>query len=728
MTFLNPAALLGLAAAAIPILLHLLNLRKLRTVEFSTLAFLKEIEKTKMRWLKLRQILLLLVRTALIVFIVLAFARPALRGSALGGIGTHAKTTVALLLDDSFSMLASDEHGSLFSQAKAAALNVFSVLKEGDEIILQKFSEGNPSGTLETPTHNFAAVKSAIEETKVSTSYRPVGDMLQRASVALKGSTNFNKEVYLITDLQKTNFATGEKGTPLSSGGKASLFDRYTKLFLIPIGAKDAENVCVDSVEIKTKIFEKERPISLEVRLRNYGSAPLLNYIASLYFDGARVMQKSVDLPPDGAVSVAFSAVPKRAGFISGYIGTEPDEIDLDNQRFFTVFIPEKVSILFVTESARDITFLNLALTADERSRTFFSIQTIEPSKLLRTPLSRFDVLIFSNVSSFTPDQAERLRQYAAEGGGILLFPGQKIQLKNYNEVLCRALQIPPFAEKITGEPDQAAFLTFENVDFDHPLFIGMFEESARTRKGKRQSIESPQIKTALEYRPGAGGQSVIQLSNGASFLAEYRIERGRILVFSVSATPDWSNFPLKGIFAPLIRRSVSYLSSGVQEPNQYHAGIPTFVTLPAKRMDKSSTVGILHRTPDGEEEILQPLSSEGKIRERKIIVYRTNTPGIHEIFQGNELLSSFAVNVDPRESDLRKLSLEEAKKWLTAQGINREAIHVLLPNEPFENRILQSRFGVELWKYLLFLALICAILEMIIGRGKAERSRSPNA
>src|SRR3989449_10329845 len=109
MVFLNPLVLLGLAAAAIPLILHLLNLRKLRTIEFSTLTFLKELQQTKIRRLKLRQLLLLIVRTLLVVLIILAFARPALRGTILGGIGSEAPSSIVFILDDSFSMMARDE-------------------------------------------------------------------------------------------------------------------------------------------------------------------------------------------------------------------------------------------------------------------------------------------------------------------------------------------------------------------------------------------------------------------------------------------------------------------------------------------------------------------------------------------------------------------------------------------------------------------------------------------
>src|SRR5258708_9095468 len=109
MTFLNPLLLFGLAAVAIPVILHLLNLRKLRTIEFSTLTFLKELQQTKIRRLKLRQLLLLLIRTLLIVCIILAFARPTLRGTILGSIRSHAKSTLGFILHDPVRDTANDQ-------------------------------------------------------------------------------------------------------------------------------------------------------------------------------------------------------------------------------------------------------------------------------------------------------------------------------------------------------------------------------------------------------------------------------------------------------------------------------------------------------------------------------------------------------------------------------------------------------------------------------------------
>ncbi len=87
MTFLHPLALIGLAAAAIPALLHLLERRVPPEAEFPPIRYLSEAERQSARRLKLRHLLLLILRTALIALIVMAAARPLVRSRAAGGEG-----------------------------------------------------------------------------------------------------------------------------------------------------------------------------------------------------------------------------------------------------------------------------------------------------------------------------------------------------------------------------------------------------------------------------------------------------------------------------------------------------------------------------------------------------------------------------------------------------------------------------------------------------------------
>ncbi len=84
MTFLNPLLLLGLFVAAIPLIIHLFNFRRPRRVDFSSLAFLKELQKSTMQRVRIKQLLLLALRMLALACLAMAFARPTLTGALSG--------------------------------------------------------------------------------------------------------------------------------------------------------------------------------------------------------------------------------------------------------------------------------------------------------------------------------------------------------------------------------------------------------------------------------------------------------------------------------------------------------------------------------------------------------------------------------------------------------------------------------------------------------------------
>ena len=107
MQFLNPAILAGLVAALIPLAIHLLHRGRTRPLPFSNLLFLRRLHHSRMRRVRLRQWLVLLLRTLIIALIIGAFARPAYQaGSGWGG--GSAPVSAVLLLDRSFSFTESE--------------------------------------------------------------------------------------------------------------------------------------------------------------------------------------------------------------------------------------------------------------------------------------------------------------------------------------------------------------------------------------------------------------------------------------------------------------------------------------------------------------------------------------------------------------------------------------------------------------------------------------------
>lgn len=731
MTFLNPLVLLGLAAAAIPIIIHLLNLRKLKTVEFSSLRFLKELQRTKMRRLKIRQLLLLILRTLIIIAVVLAFSRPAIKGTIAGSMGSQAKTTIIILLDDSPTMALRNERGVLFAQAKTAVGKLLDLARDGDEIHLVKLSE-IPHRDQFTPGLSLAALKSALEEMTPSQQRTSFRDALGVAARIAGESRNFNREVYLVTDGQATQFPPAG-GAPDTT----DLFDDDVRIFLLETWSEQLDNTAVASVRIRSRILSKDKPAAIEAIVRNVGAAPLRNSVMSVYLDGSRVVQQSLDIAAEGSSIAGVSVIPKRWGALRGSVQLEDDRLEIDNTRYFVVPVPEQVTVLLVGPSDLDTRLPALALTAsnDTTAAGLYTLQQIPESRLSSTDINKFDVLIMCGVKDFSVTEADILSQFVRSGGGLMLFPGRESNISNYNEVLLTRLGIPavqpaivPTTDHASGSDDIRSFLSFDKVDLSHPLFAGMFETAG---KPGSPSVESPRVFSAVSLNAGQNGHAIITLSNGSGFLVEYPVTTGRVLVFSVEAGLTWSDFPVKGLFAPLLHRSVLYLAvpsadgpANDEDAASFIVGQTVRLTLRLKSASDRDAYSIMW--PSGSEERVVPrfLATAG------LATFDLQNPseaGIYELRQRRSgdrddkaapgTLRLFAVNVDPVESDLKRIDNATLATFWEAIGVKEEQIQRIPADARIDAVVTEARFGVELWKYFVILAILLAVAEMIIGR-----------
>ncbi|MDI6767867.1 MAG: BatA and WFA domain-containing protein [Bacteroidota bacterium] len=735
MTFLNPLVLLGLIAAAIPVILHLLNLRKLRTIEFSTLTFLKELQQTKIRRLKLRQILLLITRTLLVIFIILAFARPAMRGTWLGNIGAHAHSSIAIIFDDSFSMMASDEHGVFFKKAKEAAFQVIDLLKEGDEVFFIKLSD-LPKATIDPATHDFDGVRRIVNEAQISMVRRPMEDALRLAAKLLQHSANANREVYIISDMQETLFKhfMGIHPFRSSKSQASSLFNEQTNIFLIQLGSKEASNVAIDSLNVITKILEKDKPVTIFTSIRNHGKAPINNYVISVHLDGVKAAQKNVSVEAGGSTTCEFLVSPKRTGFIRGYIELENDAIEPDNKRYFTLYIPEQISITIISSSEPETQFLLLALTTkDEQGmRSSFNINRVTPQKFPTLNLNNVDILICTNIKVFNSNDAQRIKDFVAKGGGVVLFAEDKLQPANYNSLLLPILGIPPI-ETITEIDDQNHNLSFNKIDFDHPIFSTIFEKEQSGKKQERQTIESPNVFKSIKRQAGKQARTIISLSDGTPFLTEHEIGTGKILFYSIAPILSWSDFPLKGIFVPLIYRSMIYTAPHEFNQSNYITGDDPIIIVQSGSSQKYNFQSSDDKrykiiSPDGLEEFIQPNFQSGVPGSiGKGFSFQSNRltlPGFYDLKSGSNTLSISTVNVDPLEAHTRKISNDNLEKFFAQIGVDKQYLHSLQASEKVQGKILEARFGTELWKLCIGFALFLALIEMLIAKDRNKTAQ----
>lgn len=698
MTFLNPLLLLGLVAAAIPLIIHLFNFRRPKRVDFSTLAFLKELQQTTMQRVRIKQWLLLALRTLAIACLVLAFARPTLTGSLVQRFGGQAPVAAAVVVDNSLSMTVRDQQGEYLSQARNLAAAVIGQMRPGDETWV--LSTADTLTALPDAYRNQAPALDAVAALEARTNATIATRQLVRAAALLDQHRTLNRELYLVSDLQQSTLA-----------------DTFTvdlpddvRVWVIPVGNRPQQNVGLTDVRVLSRIVEAGQPVQVEATVTNYGTEPVAGVVAGLFLEGERVAQASADLSPGVPTTLRFTATPQRRGWLAGQVRIEGDAFEYDNVRYFTLNVPAQRRVLVVRGDGQATAYLEAALSAQvAQGRVAIEVETRPETALAAADLGTFGAVILAGVQTLSSGETAALARYVEAGGGLMVFPGEHQQAQDLNALLT-ALGGGRFGA-ISGTPggDQT-IATFDQVDLEHPLFEGVFEQAPGQQT---PTVERPALYATMDYTPGTGTeQTLIGLTNNAPFLQEIRHANGTVLVLAVAPDLRWSDLPVRGLFLPLLYRSLAYLSaSGAVEGEAFVLGEGDELRL----RGLGGTAPVTLVSPDGE--AFAPL--QRNLVGATLVQAGTElqTPGVYDVKAGEVLLRRIAFNLNLRESDLRTFSRAEAQERLR-QALGHEVTFLDGDNpQRLTEALTAQRTGAEVWNVFLMLALVCLVAEMLVAR-----------
>ncbi len=694
MTFLNPFVLFGLAAAAIPILLHLLNLRKLKTVEFSTLRFLKELQKTSIRKLKTQQIILLILRTLIVIFSVLAFSRPTVK-STLPSIGTHAKSSIIIVLDNSLSMDITDEDGNRFTKAKKLTSEILGALEEGDEMAFIPLSSliRNRKRSF---SRNFAWLKEEIDQCSVNPATVSLNDGLRAAQGLLDASLHVNKEIYILTDLQQQEIHSLELDS-------IKLFDDKTSVFLLPSSESNNsidQNISIDTAIFISRVYAKDKPVELQTKLYNSSASDAKGIIVSVLFNGERVAQRTVDIGAGSNVNISLQGIPHTTGLIKGEIQIENDVLESDNHRYFS----------FIISSAPKVALIGNQLETD-----FISISIAPHASLLKSYSANqsasvhfedFDLLILATTLSQT--EMQRIDAYIQNGGSVLFFPSSTESIAVQQQFFS-GMGLGPIIFQEFSESNPGICIS---ADRQHPILQGVFK-GFNSESGLG---DSPKIIKALCSQ---AGQSIISMQGG-SFLNEMRRGDGKAMYCAVPPSPAWSSFPFTGLMPTIIYRSAQYLSAKEVFTLEKTAGQEAIIVIPTK--SSASSIFTI-KDPNGFESDMQAADLPGGM---SLQFGKPEMTGVYGVFSKDKNpITSLIVNQSSKEGHLIYKNLQESMSALKKRLNHPESLLVLNKNESIANSVAKARIGTELWRFFILLALLCAITEMIVAK-LAGRKASP--
>ena len=680
MQFLNPAVLLGLIAAALPLAIHLLHRGRAQPQPFSDFAFLRQLQQNRMRRLQLRQWLVLLLRTLIIALIVCAFARPTAGGGWGGG---DRPAAVHALLDLSYSTRYQRPSSSLFDQLQRQLGDLLTVLPPRDQVVVQPFAQ--------RPHTPFAGDRDYLAERIAELA--PTQEATDLRAALHAAAQRFNQEsalaaheLFLFTDLAEYNWDQLDDSVPSFAGAH---------VYVASPRAQTRPNAYVERVAAPSWMLAADAKVALQAEIAHSGAGTALD----LFVDGQRVRRHSVDPGAPGTTQVALSFSPRRPGRLSGHVALADDALALDNRRYFTLDLPTSITVLLVGEQPEDAYYARRALGAAALSDPIVKIRTGLFADLDASALAGVDVIVLCNLARLSAAQKAALDEFVADGGGVVLFPAPQSDLGYYNRDLLPGLTPGRFKSRIGAPGNGTNYQVLDEDEPHHRLFNDLLASDE----------DQPRFYAYFAMVPAPDLLPLARFGDGQLAMALAWKEQGRVALAAFPIDPQWNDLHQRGLFAPLLHRLVRELSL----PPDRHATYLVGETVYRRLADVPMETAVEAETPSGERLRLEPERVGGQYLWK---IPQVGEAGIWRLRVSGTEVDAFAVNLDARESALAPVVPEYVRSVFADAEV-----HFLNPGDDLRLAVLGNRHGRELWREFLILALALLLAEQWIARAPRD-------
>ncbi len=680
LTFLNQLFLWALAAAAIPVIVHLLKRNRAVKLQFAAMRFLPPDPNKKLKSQTLKQWLLLLLRIVALAVLALAFARPFIEHQETAAFWRGDQpTAAAILIDNSYSMGA---NGNLLA-ALDKSNELLAAFRPGDQVSVVQF--GETSKVVDSAEADFSAMSSRIaDRIAVSREATDFVQALRTAENILLESPIPQKRIYVISDFQITGWRNVGLGWNVRPGIRVEFFQ---------VGHPEQFNLAIDDVHIERGNTQRRRA-DFRARVRNYSGKTLRTTVA-LTVNGRRQSQRRVKLKANGDEIVTFPRISLPRGYVRGAVSLQgaADVIDCDNSYYFVLHNDDKSEILAVNGEPRgnsdrdELFFLDRALNLPGLGR--YSLSKIAAAGLDGQDLHAYRAVVLANVKDLSRAQIERLYYYVSGGGGLFIALGDQIVPKIFNSLFQR-LSPARLNNRAFAEIDHKNGVVLSAIDFQHAVFRPFAEpgqgdpSSARFFQYFHMSPNKPEFVLAA-------------FDDGSPAVLERKVGAGKVLLLASSLDTEWNNLPIKAIYLPLLYQMMDYIAAVPKGQESFTVGAP--VSLARYRVGPQSQTTLAVETPAAEK-----IAPQGSYFEN------TGEPGIYRVYTGNRRKPAayFAVNVNTSESDLAAAPREDlgAREAQIARG---EASAAALLTGEFDAHQEQAQ---KLWRLALLMVILLLVGE----------------
>jgi len=690
--FSNPALWIGSAALAVPVLIHLLTRRTPRDMVFPTLQFIRSAKANQSSVHRLRHILLLLVRTALVLFILFAFLKPMLmRGAGFGSKDSKAGKSTVILMDASASMGYSTGAVTSLSKAKVAALGILEHHNASDHVNLILMG-AVPQSSFDSLSGNLFPLRKDVRDARLTAEHADINAALAEATRQLESGPAGRKEIYLVSDFQRSNWSSVNFG----------VVSQNIKLIFIPVGPDKAENISITSVAVLPASPTVAEPVEIVCKISNYSDrsreVPL-----ELMFEDGEVLSQQVLLAPRMTAAASFRLRVNKSGRYEGRLSIPDDGLVVDNRRFFTFDVTRAINILLVSDDAAGKAksgslFLNRAINPFWKAQDATAVASVIRSDELSTlNVTGAQVVMLSGINELPRASAEVLVNYLRDGGSVVYFHVGGADTHNLK--LLAAVSEGDFVAPytMTGQVDlslKGNYTTLAEANFDHRL-LGKFKEAGELSNLKFYGYFSTE-------RVKEKGRILLRYEDRNIAMAEKTVGSGTILLCNFGCSLEHSDIARNTLFVPLVHEIIKSLRPSAGARNSFEVGDQCSMTTSA--VAKGDDVEF--RSPADE---VVDGNIEVGMSGAAVFFPQTKLCGFYRIYTDGESVGSVAVNVNPLEGNLETLVVPQLRELAQIPGSN---FHAAAGGQAGIDALLSGR---PIWHYFLLIAIGLLALEQVL-------------
>lgn len=669
MSFLNPLFLVGLAAIAVPVIVHLARRTRAPRVEFPSLMFVRRIPQRTIRRRRMQNWLLFALRCLAFMLLVLAFVRPYF-GSGQADTNRGQRANV-ILLDTSFSL----RYDNRFEQAKQRARAIIDETRGNEPTMIVTFGQSYEAQSKFTT--DISQLKASLDNIKPGSDATDYAQALRGAEGLFKDAAAADKRVILISDFQVAGKNEAEASYRLPAN---------IKLAPIDVGEQNSPNLAITDAGLQPMIYQAKYTDKLTARIANFSDEEKTGVRVEFQLNDHTVEKREIKIAARDSTTVEFTGFNLNEGVNRGVILIEGDNFPFDNRFNFTLRRAEQMKALVIETATRgrsESFYLRNALTTGENLPFNLEIKTagsVNPAEI-----GAYRVIIL-NDAAVNQALAQALIKFVEGGGGLIVSTGPHTEPAAFNQVFQNFA--PAKLEEVARIRGDYAVMS--EIKTDHPIFE-VFKRSGR--------LATARVFGYVRATANEGAGVIARFEDGSPALIEATRGGGKLLLFTSTLDASWNDLPLTPIYLPLLRQMARHL--GEREERAWNLVGQTF-TVNAEKDGNPPAVD----APNGERITDRKQTSAGEL------IVAAREPGFYRLRYANN--SDFtAVNLDSKESDLTKLNVEEFVAAVT--GADPKTVSATAANEKLSNEEIESR--QRLWRLLLIAALLLFVAEGALAR-----------